>query len=83
VFFQFYLRNALVNGSWGEEERNAPTFPVSRGSKFDMLILNDSNEWKIAFNEKHYVSFKHRISSDLVDYVSFGGDVDIISVKQF
>jgi hypothetical protein len=35
-------------GSWGAEERHAPSFPFSKGGNFEVLILNDNNEWKVS-----------------------------------
>lgn len=41
------VRNSLINGSWGPEERGGPYFPLLPGFQFEMIILATSNHYKV------------------------------------
>lgn len=44
------VRNTLQNGSWGPEERNVPYFPFFQNKFFEMIILADSECFKVTHN---------------------------------
>ena len=76
------IRTNRNYGSWGNEERDG-TNPFTRGTHFDMLILIEQGEFKLAVNGKHFTSFRHRNPLAEANHVSISGDVQIHSVKTF
>ena len=42
------VRNSLLGGSWGQEERNQPSFPFQAGQQFTMIILCEPTEFKVS-----------------------------------
>jgi len=41
------VRNSLIMGNWGQEERHCPTFPFLPGQGFEIVILADSHHYKV------------------------------------
>jgi len=41
------VRNSLLSSSWGQEERNQPSFPFQAGQQFTMIILCEPTEFKV------------------------------------
>ena len=41
------VRNSLIGGQWGQEERHGHMFPFVPGQGFEMLILADSHQYKV------------------------------------
>lgn len=41
------VRNSLENQQWGPEESHGPYFPLVTGQSFDILILVESEEFKV------------------------------------
>lgn len=76
------VRTNRSYGNWGSEERDGPS-PFVRGGHFDMLILIEHNEFKIAVNGQHFTSFRHRNPLQEANHIGISGDVQIYSVKQF
>ena len=76
------VRTNRSYGRWGNEERDGPS-PFVRGGHFDLLILIEHNEFKIAVNGMHYTSFRHRNPLQEANHVGISGDVEIYSVRQF
>lgn len=54
------VRNSLINGNWGHEERELSDFPFVPGQPFEMMILCTNEEFKVAVNGRHMLSFRHR-----------------------
>jgi hypothetical protein len=77
------IRNSSQYGSWGNEERHVPHFPFQHGQTFQMLILAEHNEWKVAVNGQHLFSFNHRTPLHEVNHVGVTGDVQIQSINSF
>ncbi|XP_078263371.1 uncharacterized protein LOC144597713 [Rhinoraja longicauda] len=73
---QAIVRNCCVNNVWGPEERDIPHFPFKKGEKFELLILGEPNQYKVAVNKQHFIQFKHR-SKNLgqVTNVNVYGDI--------
>jgi hypothetical protein len=76
------VRTSRAHGKWGPEERDGPN-PFQRGANFDILILIEQKEFKIAVNGKHFTSFKLRNPLDEANHVGVIGDVQIHSVKTY
>lgn len=53
-------RNAFTRAAgWGQEEATSSA-AFARGQNFDLTVLCDSAEFKIAINQNHFASFSHR-----------------------
>jgi galectin-8/galectin-9 len=76
------VRTNRAYGNWGAEERDGPN-PFQRGAHFDLLILIEQNEFKIAVNGQHYTSFRFRNPLAEANHVGITGDVQIHSVRTF
>ncbi|XP_032821018.2 galectin-9B-like [Petromyzon marinus] len=57
-----FVRNSLLNKSWGSEERQVPFFPFNRGQGFQMNIQCDATDYKVSINGQHLFSYNHRVS---------------------
>uniref|UniRef100_A0A3Q3XJF9 Galectin n=1 Tax=Mola mola TaxID=94237 RepID=A0A3Q3XJF9_MOLML len=55
------VRNSFINNQWGPEERELQQFPFVQGQQFELKILCTNSEFKVAFNNNHLLSYKHRI----------------------
>ncbi|GCB78693.1 hypothetical protein scyTo_0016856 [Scyliorhinus torazame] len=54
------VRNSMINNSWGGEEREAPRFPFKPGQKFEILLLAEPTQYKMAVNNQHLLEYRHR-----------------------
>lgn len=71
------VRNSLRHGAWGLEEAWGNGQILNPNQPFDIIILTESDQFKIAINGAHYCEFKHRIPFHEITHLSFDGDVDI------
>ncbi|XP_078418777.1 galectin-3b isoform X3 [Cetorhinus maximus] len=73
---QVLVRNSKINNAWGGEERVAPRFPFKQGESFEILILGEPNQYRVAVNNQHLLEFKHRFKTlQDVTRVSVRGDI--------
>uniref|UniRef100_A0A2K5S7M5 Galectin n=1 Tax=Cebus imitator TaxID=2715852 RepID=A0A2K5S7M5_CEBIM len=76
------VRNSLVNGSWGSEEKNISHNPFGPGQFFDLSIRCGLDRFKVFANGQHLFDFTHRISAfQRVDTVEVLGDVTLSYVQ--
>ncbi|XP_020774973.2 galectin-8-like [Boleophthalmus pectinirostris] len=77
-----FIRNSYLSECWGYEERELPFFPFSSGEYFEILILCQPHQFKVAVNGLHLFEFRHRVQ-DLksIDQIEIMGDVELIDVK--
>ncbi|KAM6973137.1 LOW QUALITY PROTEIN: galectin-8 [Aplochiton taeniatus] len=77
-----FIRNSYLSESWGREERELPFFPFSPGEYFEILILCQSHQFKLAVNGSHLLEFRHRVQ-DLrtIDTLEIMGDVELTDIK--
>ncbi|GCC32871.1 uncharacterized protein [Chiloscyllium punctatum] len=77
-FHQVMVRNSRISNDWGTEERDAPRFPFKYGERFEVLILGEPNQYKLAANNQHLLEFKHRYKTlQDVTKVSTYGEIDL------
>ncbi|XP_076603995.1 galectin-3b [Chaetodon auriga] len=57
------VRNSCINDKWGQEERELQRFPFVQGQPFELKILCTSSEFKVAVNNSHLLSFRHRYTN--------------------
>ena len=74
------VRTNRSRGKWGKEERDGHN-PLTRGNNFDICILIQPNEFKIAINGQHFTTFRHRDSLAGANHIGIYGDVQIYSVN--
>jgi len=67
------IRNHYQNRIWGAEERFGHS-PIYYGQPFDILVLAEHNQYKIAVNGTHFSTFTHRIPMQRVQFVSVSGE---------
>lgn len=73
------IRNHLKNQCWGVEER-AGGCPIARGQYLEMLILAQSNCFKVAINGKHFCEFTHRLPLNAAHFVHIAGEMTVESI---
>lgn len=73
------VRNTLQNQVWGSEERWGGC-PIAYGQQFDVLVLAEANQWKIAINGNHFCTFNHRLPVHTARYVSVSGSCVIHAI---
>lgn len=73
------VRNTLQNQVWGAEERYGGC-PIAYGQLFDVLVLAEANQWKIAINGNHFCTFNHRLPVHTARYVSVSGSCVIHAI---
>ncbi|XP_017742840.1 PREDICTED: galectin-4, partial [Rhinopithecus bieti] len=76
------VRNSLLKGSWGSEERKITHNPFGPGQFFDLSIRCGSDRFKVFANGQHLFDFTHRLSAfQRVDTVEIQGDVTLSYVQ--
>ncbi|XP_032403092.1 galectin-8 [Xiphophorus hellerii] len=77
-----FIRNSYLGGSWGQEERELPFFPFSPGEYFEMLLLCQPHQFKLAVNGSHLFEFRHRVQDlSSIDQLEIMGDLELNDVK--
>ena len=67
------VRNHMERQNWGAEERYGGC-PIAYGSQFEILILAESDKFKIAINGTHFCEFVHRLALHRAQFVHITGD---------
>ncbi|XP_036438036.1 galectin-8 [Colossoma macropomum] len=79
-----FVRNSYLSECWGPEEHDLATFPFVPGEYFEMIILCEAQEFKVAVNGVHQFGYKHRVQ-DLkrVNELEIMGDLQLLDVKMW
>lgn len=72
-------RNHIESMSWGANEDEGPMV-IQPGQEFEMIILCDHANYKIAINGRHFTEFAHRLSYGKVTHLVIDGDVEVYSI---
>lgn len=79
-----FVRNSYINDSWGEEENKLEDFPFCSDMYFEIIILCEAHEYKVAVNGKHALEYKHRFKHlDQINVLSINGDVRLLDVRSW
>lgn len=71
-------------GDYGEEIRDHHSpFPFKMGAPFEMLILCEHNEWKVAINGHHFAEMGHRNPLHHGGFLAVEGDVHVRSIREY
>ncbi|KAM6906199.1 galectin-8-like isoform 2-T2 [Lycodopsis pacificus] len=78
-----FVRNSFLSECWGPEERRlGSSFPFSGGRYFEMIVLCESQQFRVAVNGLHLVDFKHRVQDlSRVSLLEVLGGVTLLDVK--
>uniref|UniRef100_A0AAZ1XZX2 Galectin n=1 Tax=Oreochromis aureus TaxID=47969 RepID=A0AAZ1XZX2_OREAU len=72
------VRNSMIGGNWGQEEREMSMNPFMEGQYFDMSIRCGNQRFKVFVNGQHLFDFFHRWQSfNEIDMLEIEGDVQI------
>lgn len=75
------VRNTRRDGAWENEERHSD-IPLSQGNSFKMQVLVESQRFMIAYNQRHFCEFYHRLPFYAIDTVNIQGDVEILNYQE-
>ncbi|CAM4689819.1 unnamed protein product [Caretta caretta] len=77
------VRNSLLNGQWGSEERELPHNPFQPGQYFDLSIRCGNRRFKVFANGQPLFNYNHRFHNfQQIDTLEINGDV-VLSYVQF
>ncbi|KAI4487544.1 PREDICTED: large proline-rich protein BAG6-like [Polistes canadensis] len=72
-------RNHIESMTWGANEDEGPLC-IRPGQEFEMIILCDHANYKIAINGRHFAEFAHRLPYEKVTHLVIDGDVEVSSI---
>ncbi|KAM4605811.1 uncharacterized protein O3C94_023275 [Discoglossus pictus] len=76
------VRNSLIGGCWGAEERGLNFNPFRPGQYFDISIRCGNSRFKVYVNGEHFCDFAHRFQAfQMIDGLEVGGDVVLSYTK--
>ncbi|XP_017294710.1 galectin-8-like [Kryptolebias marmoratus] len=81
---QVFVRNSFLSGRWGPEEKKLEYsyFPFIGGEYFEMIIMCDSQYFRVAVNGNHLLDYKHRVQDlNLIQQLEVLGDVSLLDVR--
>ncbi|KAM3911699.1 galectin-4-like [Leptodactylus fuscus] len=77
------VRNSLLGGCWGAEEREMADNPFVPGQYFDISIRTGNGRYKVYVNGQHFCDYAHRLPDlQMVENLEIDGDV-VLSLVQF
>ncbi|XP_072295817.1 galectin-8 isoform X2 [Eucyclogobius newberryi] len=71
--------NTLLKELWGPEEIHKVR-PLKPGAAFELVILVQSDAYKVALNGAHLVQYKHRVELQRVDTLLIQGKVQVQAI---
>ncbi|XP_059212294.1 galectin-8-like [Centropristis striata] len=76
------VRNSLLSECWGPEETQLASFPFTAGQYFEMIILCDSQQFRVAVNGIHQLDYKHRVQDlNRIQQLEVTGDVRLLDLN--
>ncbi|XP_044024155.1 galectin-8 isoform X2 [Siniperca chuatsi] len=77
-----FVRNSFLSECWGPEEKKLASFPFTAGQYFEMIILCDSQQFRVAVNGVHQLDYRHRVQDlSRIAQLEVLGDVTLLDVK--
>ncbi|XP_062980415.1 galectin-8 isoform X2 [Elgaria multicarinata webbii] len=79
-----FVRNSYLSDGWGEEEKQISNFPFNPGMYFELIILCNAHQYKIAVNGVHTLEYKHRFKHlGKINTVEISGDIRLLDVRSW
>ncbi|XP_026164034.1 galectin-8 [Mastacembelus armatus] len=79
---QAFVRNSFLSGCWGPEETELAHFPFVTGQYFEMIILCEARQFKVAVNGIHQLAYRYRVQDlSRIKQVEVGGDLTLLDVE--
>ncbi|TSM77402.1 Glycine N-methyltransferase [Bagarius yarrelli] len=76
------IRNSLLSESWGPEETELKYFPFTAGKYFEIIILCQTHQFKVAVNGEHLLEYRHRVQDlSSITQLEVLGDLDLQDIK--
>ncbi|XP_049715941.1 galectin-9-like isoform X1 [Elephas maximus indicus] len=76
----YVVCNTKQKGSWGPEERKMQ-MPFQKGQPFEICVLVQSPDFKVAVNGSHFLQYSHRVPFHRVDTISVQGALRLYSIE--
>nr|WCO08202.1 galectin family member 8a [Lateolabrax maculatus] len=77
-----FVRNSFLSECWGPEEKKLAAFPFTAGQYFEMIILCDPQQFRVAVNGLHQLDYKHRVQDlSRITQLEVLGDVELLDVR--
>nr|AHY19863.1 galectin-8 [Sparus aurata] len=77
-----FVRNSFLSECWGSEETDLACFPFTTGRYFEMIILCDAQQFRVAVNGNHQLDYRHRVKDlSRITELEVLGDVTLLDVK--
>ncbi|XP_067012867.1 galectin-5 [Anabrus simplex] len=74
------VRNTRQNSEWGPEQRFGP-LSLKRGEAFEIAVLCEPAQFKIAVNGQHLCDYPHRLQYHRISHLVITGDVTLFQVS--
>ncbi|CAJ0577880.1 unnamed protein product, partial [Mesorhabditis spiculigera] len=74
------VRNSLVSGEWGNEEREGKN-PFDKNHGFDLEIRNEEFAFQIFVNGERFCSYAHRVEPKDIGGLQIQGDIDVTGIQ--
>ncbi|XP_066531517.1 galectin-8 isoform X2 [Hoplias malabaricus] len=82
IKLSMFVRNSFLSHAWGPEELELLCFPFSAGKYFEIIILCQSHQFKIAVNGAHLLDYRHRVQDlSSIDQLEVEGDLELQDIK--
>ncbi|XP_043915087.1 galectin-8 isoform X1 [Protopterus annectens] len=79
-----FVRNSFLYNCWGEEEKNLSYFPFKPGMYFEIIILCETHQYKVAVNGEHTLEYKHRFKDlNKINQLEINGAVRLLGVSSW
>uniref|UniRef100_A0A8C6U5Y3 Galectin n=1 Tax=Neogobius melanostomus TaxID=47308 RepID=A0A8C6U5Y3_9GOBI len=62
-----FVRNSFLSACWGPEETESKHFPFAPDQYFEMIVLCEASQFRVAVNGTHQFDYKHRVQDQVPD----------------
>ncbi|KAI9999610.1 hypothetical protein NQD34_018350, partial [Periophthalmus magnuspinnatus] len=77
-----FVRNSFLFDCWGPEETEIQDFPFEPDQYFEMIILCEASQFRVAVNGTHQFEYKHRVQDlSRVTVLTLTGDLSLEEVR--
>jgi len=78
----YVARNSLIGGKWGPEESSNPShLPFTRNKPFEIMILVEPQQYKVAVDGTHFLEYNHRVPIHEANTLQVMGDLELFKVE--